>query len=257
LVPAGRRVEQHRLPAGARVRVFGPESIDGPGPALLWIHGGGYVIGTAAQDDRLCQRFADALGIKVVSVDYRLAPDFPYPAAADDCYAALEWLASRPDVDPSKIAVGGASAGGGLAAGLAIRAHDRGEISPIFQLLVYPMIDDRSDTVDKNHRLWDAKSNRFGWDSYLSGQSPDQIVPARRENLGGLAPAWIGVGTLDLFLDEDKTYTERLQQAGVPCSISLIPGAFHGFDLVAPKAGVSRDFFEQQCTALRSALADQ
>ncbi|MDN5670169.1 MAG: alpha/beta hydrolase, partial [Renibacterium salmoninarum] len=142
-VPTSSSVEVHPIGSGATVRVFGPATPSAvPGPALLWIHGGGYVIGTASQDDRLCQRFADALGIRVASVDYRLAPDFPYPAPLDDCYAALEWLTARPDVDATKIAVGGASAGGGLAAALAIRAKDQGEITPVFQLLVYPMLDD-------------------------------------------------------------------------------------------------------------------
>ena len=258
LVPETSGVEVHRIGNGATVRVFSPETPAAvPGPALLWIHSGGYVIGTAAQDDRLCRRFAEALGIRVVSVDYRLAPDFPYPAAADDCYTALEWTAARPDIDPTKIAIGGASAGGGLAAAVAIRAHDTREISPVFQLLVYPMLDDRSSTVDVNHRVWDAKSNRFGWDSYLGGQAPDDIAPARRDDLSGLPPAWIGVGTLDLFLAEDQTYAERLQGAGVPCSISLIPGAFHAFDMVAPGKDVSRDFFEQQCAALKAAITAQ
>lgn len=256
LVPASSDVEVHQIGRGASVRVFSPETPAAvPGPALLWIHGGGYVIGSAAQDDRLCRRFAAALGIRVISVDYRLAPDFPYPAAADDCYAALEWVAARPEIDAMRIAIGGASAGGGLAAALAIRAHDQGEIKPFFQLLVYPMLDDRSGTVDENHRLWNATSNRFGWDSYLGGQAPEEIAPARRADLSGLPPAWIGVGTLDLFLTEDQAYAERLQQAGVPCSISLIAGAFHGFDLVAPGKGVSRDFFDQQCAALTAAFA--
>lgn len=255
LVPEDSDVEVHQIGNDATVRVFDPETPAAvPGPALLWIHGGGYVIGSAAQDDRLCRRFAAALGIRVISVDYRLAPDFPFPAAADDCYAALEWTANRPEIDATRIAIGGASAGGGLAAALAIRAHDKGEIAPFFQLLVYPMLDDRSSNVDGRHRLWDAKSNRFGWDSYLGGQTPDEIAPARRDDLSGLPPAWIGVGTLDLFLTEDQVYAERLRQAGVPCSISLIPGAFHGFDLVAPGKRISRDFFEQQCAALKAAI---
>lgn len=250
-------VEVLELPAGASVRVFRPPrpSAD-PGPALLWIHGGGYVIGTAAQDDRLCRRFAADLGATIASVDYRLAPEHPYPAALDDCWAALLRLAGLPGVDPARIAIGGASAGGGLAAALAQWAADRGDVTPVLQLLVYPMLDDRSSALPRNrdYRLWTARSNRFGWDAYLGGADPQSVVPARRADLKGLAPAWIGVGTLDLFHDEDLAYAQRLRQAGVPCAVETVPGAFHGFDLLLPKAGVSQSFFASQCASLRDAF---
>jgi acetyl esterase/lipase len=188
-------------------------------------------------------------------VDYRLAPDFPFPAPLDDCHAGLKWLAAQPDIDSTKIAIGGASAGAGLAAALAIRARDHGPINPILQVLAYPMIDDRSATGDNRHRLWDAKSNRFGWQSYLGESDPAVVAPAHNPDLAGLAPAWIGVGTLDLFFDEDKAYAERLEAAGVACEFLTVPGAFHGFDLIVRRAAVTKSFFTAQCEALRAAFA--
>jgi acetyl esterase/lipase len=224
---------------------------------MLWVHGGGYLMGTAQQDDALCRRFTRELGITVAAVDYRLAPEHPYPAPLEDCYSALTWLAGLPAVDPARLAIGGASAGGGLAAALALLARDRGDVTPVLQVLAYPMLDDRSGAGPKNpnYRLWGPKSNRFGWGSYLGNADPQVAVPARRDNLSGLPPAWIGVGTHDLFHDEDLTYAERLTAAGVPCHVEVVPGAFHGFDQVVPKAAVSRSFFASQCASLRTALA--
>jgi acetyl esterase/lipase len=251
-------VEAITLKSGAGVRLFRPVGVaQEPAPALLWIHGGGYVIGTAQQDDVLCRRFSNKLGITVASVDYRLAPEHPYPAPLEDCYEALAWLAGLPAVDSARVAIGGASAGGGLAAALALLARDRGEITPAFQLLAYPMLDDRSSQTAANpdYRLWSPSSNQFGWTAYLGGADPQVAVPGRREDLSGLAPAWIGVGTHDLFHDEDLAYAERLNSAGVPCQVEVVPGAFHGFDLFVPKAQVSRGFFNSQCDSLRGALA--
>jgi acetyl esterase/lipase len=245
------------------VRVHRPAPTANPTPALLWIHGGGYVIGSAAQDDALCRRFAQELGIIVASVDYRLAPEHPFPAPLHDCHDALVWLAHQPDVDPERIAVGGASAGGGLAAALAHFAHERGEVGLAFQLLAYPMLDDRTalraDIDETNLRLWNNRANRFGWQSYLGhppgGPSVSGLAaPARAEDLAHLPPAWIGVGTCDLFHDEDVAYADRLTAAGVKCALDVVKGAFHGFDLVQPKAAVSRDFRSSQLAALTAAL---
>jgi acetyl esterase/lipase len=246
----------------ASVRVHRPSN---PGilPALLWIHGGGYVIGTAAQEDRICRQFADTLGVIVAAVDYRLAPESPFPAPLDDCYDALVWLAGQPEVDASRLAVGGASAGGGLAAAVAIRARDTGDIDLALQVLAYPMLDDRTATRaaidERGFRLWNNASNRFGWQSYTghppgSAEVTGLAAPARCDDLTGLAPAWIGVGTLDLFHDEDVAYADRLQAAGVNCSVQVVPGAFHGFDLVASKAPVSKAFRDSQVAALAAAL---
>ena len=251
-------VEVLTLASGVEVRLYRPAGGGGRGPALLWIHGGGYILGDAAQDDVLCQRYARKLGATVASVNYRLAPEHPYPAPVEDCYSALAWLSTLPSVDPARVAIGGASAGGGLAAALALLTRDRGQIELAAQLLVYPMIDDRTvlrtDLDHPGHRLWNQSSNRFGWRAYLGGADPDVAVPARRADLAGLPPAWIGVGTLDLFHDEDLAYAERLQAAGVPCEVMVVEGAFHGFDGIAPKAEVSRSFFNSQCAVLKTAF---
>jgi acetyl esterase/lipase len=250
-------VEVLTLGSGVGVRLHRPVGVSQPAAALLWLHGGGYVLGSAQQDDALCHRFTRELGVTVASVDYRLAPEHPYPAPLEDCYSALTWLAGLPAVDPARVAIGGASAGGGLAAALALLARDRSDVTPVLQLLAYPMLDDRSGAVPKNlnYRLWSPKSNRFGWAAYLGNADPQVAVPARRDDLSGLAPAWIGVGTHDLFHDQDLAYAERLTAAGVPCHVEVVPGAFHGFDQVVPKAAVSRSFFASQCASLRSALA--
>ena len=262
-VPAGVSITERPLEGrgGARVRVVSAPGDGRPRPALVWIHGGGYVIGAAKTDDALCGRFALRTGAVVVSVDYRLAPDHPFPTPLDDCLAAYELcLREAPSlgVDPARVAVGGMSAGGGLAAALALRAHDRGLPPPALQLLVYPMLDDRSALRafdDAHHRLWDSTSNRLGWSSYLGrapggDDVPDHAAPARRVDLRGLPPAWVGVGTRDLFLDEDLAYAERLRAAGVPVELEVVEGAFHGFDAVAPYRPVSRRFFDAQAAAL-------
>lgn len=245
------------------IRVHQPATSDRPRPALLWVHGGGYVLGTAAQDDSVCGHLAQSLGIVVAAVEYRLAPEHRFPVPLHDCYDALTWLARQPQVDPTRIAIGGASAGGGLAAALALLAHERGEVQLAFQLLSYPMLDDRTatrtDIDESNFRLWNNTSNRFAWQSY-TGYPPDSVevsglaAPSRHDDLSGLPPAWIGVGTLDLFHDEDVAYGSRLREAGVECELKTVQGAYHGFDSIQPKAGVSQAFRFSQMSALAAAL---
>jgi acetyl esterase/lipase len=240
------------------VRLFRPPVSAGASPALLWIHGGGMVLGVAAMDDRSCHRFADDLGIVVASVEYRLAPEHPFPTPLEDCWAALRWLAARPDVDPARIAIGGASAGGCLAAALAALALDRGAVRPVLQLLSYPMLDDRTAArTDLDRRrlpVWTAASNRYGWRSYLGGRVSPLAAPARRADLSGLPPAWIGVGTHDLLHEEDVRYAGRLRDASVPCSLHVVPGAYHGFDQVEPWSPVAREFHRARTAALAGAL---
>lgn len=245
------------LPSGAGARLYRPTAAAAPTAALLWIHGGGYLLGSPEQDDALCRRYVQRLGIVVAAARYRLAPEHPYPIPLQDCYQVLTWLAGLPGVDADRIAIGGASAGGGLAAALGFLARDRGEVSPVLQVLSYPMLDDRTvgPELDKpGFRLWNTRSNRFGWTSYLGGADPAVAVPARRTDLAGLAPAWLGVGTLDLFCAEDLAYAARLNAAGVECEVHEVPGAFHGFDGLAPKAAVSQAYFDTTCASLRRAL---
>lgn len=257
--PTSGHVEVRRLPTGAAVRLHRPASGTEPYPALLWVHGGGYVIGQARQEDALCQRFVGELGIAVAAVDYRLAPEYPYPAALEDCYDALVLLAELPGVDATRLAIGGASAGGGLAAALALHARDRDEVKPVLQLLIAAMLDDRTTSRGELNlpgmRLWNQASNAFGWSAYLGGADPDVAVPARQQNLAGLPPAWLGVGTLDLFHDENVAYSRQLAAAGVPAELEIVPGAFHGFDQIVPNAAVSKAFFDSQCHRLRRAFA--
>ncbi|MEU5877841.1 alpha/beta hydrolase [Spirillospora sp. NPDC047279] len=255
--PSGGSVE--RVDEDVSVRVFRPGS--GPAPGLLWIHGGGYVIGSAAMADPFCRGVARHLGGVAAAVEYRLAPEHPFPAPLEDCYAALRWLAAQPDVDAERIVIGGESAGGGLAAALALLARERGEVRPILQVLSYPMLDDRTsertDVDPRSLRLWSLNANRFGWGAYLgaAGEVPPLAAPARYEDLSGLPPAWIGVGTNDLFLDEDLAYAERLREAGVPCDVHTVEGAYHGFDLVERRAGVSREYVRARIAAVREAFS--
>jgi acetyl esterase/lipase len=258
-LPPPKGTDLFTLPSGAGVRLHRPPTARHAGAALLWIHGGGYVIGTAAQDDSLCKRFVQRLGIPVAAVEYRLAPKHPYPAALEDCYDVLTWLSRLSGIDPARIIIGGASAGGGLTAALALLARDRGEVLPLFQLLVYPMVDDRSsDRVADNprYRMWTPKTNRLGWQAYLRAADAQVAVPSRHTDLSGVAPAWVGVGTLDPLHDEDVEYARRLVDAGVACEVDTIPGAFHGFDMVTPWAGVSRAFFDRQCDVLEKVLTN-
>ncbi len=247
------------------VRLLQPALQRGVTPLLLWVHGGGLIMGSPEQDDRANMAFVRSLGVRVAAVRYRLAPGAHAPAAAEDVYAALVGLAARADelgIDPQRIAIGGASAGAGLAAAATLMAHDRPGPTPMFQLLVYPMLDDRTvtrtDLDTRDVRVWMPGSNRYGWTSYLGTEpgGPDvspYAAPARRQDLAGLPPAWIGVGSNDLFRDEDLEYARRLEAAGVDCAVQVVPGAFHGFDALFPKAEVSRRFWRDQAEALERA----
>ncbi len=251
-----------------RVRIYKPHDPPNALPALFWIHGGGYVMGDIEQDDRLMKQLVKRIGCVAASVDYRVAPEHPFPAPVEDCYAGLKWLFDNADqlgVDKSRIAIGGASAGGGLAAGLALLVRDRKEVPVIFQLLIYPMIDDRNQTPASyaitDPRVWNRESNRLGWKAYLGreGGAPDvspYAAAARATDLTNLPPAFISVGTLDLFVDENIEYAQRLIQAEVPTELHVYPGAFHGFDLFAPAAQVSKQFKADRDNALKRALHD-
>ena len=249
---------------GARVRVFTPARPSGS--ALLWIHGGGLVIGTARIDDRFCGETARDTGAIVVSVDYRLAPRHPFPAAHDDAYAAWSWLQRHADelgVDPGRIAVGGQSAGGGLAAALVQRLHDEGG-AVAAQLLLCPMLDDRT-AADRSldarkHLVWDNRSNLVGWRSYLGHEpgaagEPAYAVPGRREDLTGLPPAWIYWSDIELFAAEDRAYADRLSAAGVAVTTVTLPDVAHGFEAWASDTDVAKRLLSEARAWLGTTLA--
>ena len=249
----------------AHLRIYRPAG-DLSGAGMLWIHGGGYVIGSNSMNDQDCSRYARDLKIVVISAGYRLAPEYPFPCALDDCFEAWQWLQSNArdlGIASDRIVISGQSAGGGLAAGLAQRILDEGGIQPAGQALFYPMIDDRTaarrelDAI--NHRVWNNKNNRFGWASYL-GHSPGMsevaqyAVPARRDNLSGLPATWIGVGDLDLFYEENRLYAPRLSEAGVSCQLKVVTGAPHYFEALVPNAPISQEFMESYYQFLREVL---
>jgi len=236
-------------------------------PAFLNIHGGGFIGGRAGWLPVVLQNAAMFTGCVVVSPNYRLAPETPFPGALEDNYATLRWMHTHADelgIDPKRIAVGGESAGGGHSAMLAIAARDRKEFPLMFQLLVYPMLDDRTGSTRPvpphiGNFIWNTTSNRFGWTSLLgvpagSENVPAGAVPARLANLEGLPPTFISCGSIDLFIDEDIEYARRLIAAGVPTELHVVPGAYHGYDVLAPDAGPSKRFTESWKIALKRAF---
>ncbi len=257
-------------PPGApdvRVLVYQPTPAREARPALLWLHGGGYIMGSAEGEDAMSRDIASTIGCTVVAVDYRLAPETSYPGPVEDCYAALKWLSTHCDelgIDPLRIAVGGSSAGGGLAAALALLGRDRGEFQLVLQLLLAPMLDDRTCTLSNPHPntgefIWTPQANLFGWTALL-GQAPGSpgvspyAAPARAENLANLPATFLYVGALDLFLEEDLEYARRLTRAGVPTELHVYPGAYHGFRMVA-NAQVTQTARRDQLAALKRAFA--
>jgi acetyl esterase/lipase len=248
------------------VRIYQPSEQSEPLPALLWMHGGGYVLGDLDGDDPIAKVLVKEVGCIVVSVDYRLAPEHPFPAAVEDCYAALKWLAQNAatlGVDPDSVAIGGVSAGGGLAACLGLLVRDRGEMKVAFQLLQAPMIDDRTfvqasaDVADT--LFWTRENNLLAWSAYL-GKEPggDDTSPyasaSRATDLTRLPPAYISVGSIDLFLSENIEYAQRLIAAGVPTEVHVYPGGYHGFELTAPTSAVGAQSLADRSRALKRAL---
>jgi acetyl esterase/lipase len=232
-------------------------------PAIVNMHGGGFIFGNAKSSLVALQTLSAAADCVIVSVDYRLAPETRFSGSLEDNYVALKWVyehAAELGVDKSRIAVMGESAGGGHAAMLAIAARDRGEIPLIYQALVYPMLDDRTGSTRKmpsyiGQLVWTPELNRFGWTSLLglpagSPQIPYGAVPARVEDLRKLPPAFIGVGSIDLFVNEDVEYAQRLMQAGVLTELHVVPGAFHGFQAIVPDAPISKQFNSALLNAL-------
>jgi triacylglycerol lipase len=230
-------------PAGApdiELRVHRPAGVDGPLPCLYWMHGGGLIMGNNRQDDLRFDHWCDRHRIVAVSVEYRLAPETPYPGAIEDSYAGLVWVqdhAAELGIDVQHMGIGGPSAGGGLTAALALLSRDRGlPAAPLrSQLLIYPMLDPTVSTPSAQWDvpIWPPQSNRFGWSSYLAGvvgDIPAYAAASRATDLAGLPPAYMFVGGVDGFVDEDLDYARRLNHAGVEIELHVYPGAPHGFD---------------------------
>lgn len=234
---------------GVSVRVYTPEGLAGLRPCVYWIHGGGMILGTNKGDDFRFDTWCRKYNIVGVSVEYRLAPEFPYPTPVEDCYAGLRYVydnAEKLGVDRNRIGIGGPSAGGGLAAGTALLARDRGEIPLVFQLLIYPMIDDRQITPSSGwiDPIWPPAANTYGWKSYLGGlhgtdEVPIYAAPARAIDLSGLPPSMVLVGAIDGFSDEDIDYAKRLRHCGVTTDLRVYAGAPHGFDGLAAGTAVA------------------
>lgn len=233
-------------------------------PAILHMHGGGFVLGSARKEVPRLQKIAAALDCVILSVEYGLAPETIWSVAIEQNYAGLRWLSEKADalgVDRARLLVMGESAGGGHAALLAFTARDRGEIRLAGQVLVYPMLDDRTVSTAGlpsavGRLVWTAQANAFGWRSFLGNDAESRrilvrAVPARRADLSGLPPTFIGVGGIDLFAGEDVDFARRLLLAGVPTELVVMPGAFHGFDVAAPSAPTSQQFTAAKIDAIR------
>jgi len=239
----------------------------GKRPAILHTHGGGQIAGAAKNEVRRLQALARQLDCVVVTVEYRLAPEATFEASIEDNYAGLRWLhshAAELGVDAQRIAVFGESAGGGHAAILANLATDRGEFPVAFQCLIYPMLDDRTGSTRRTpdyigQYAWSADWNRLGWGCFLGmppggEDTPAVAAPSRRKDLRSLPPAFIGVGSVDLFVEEDIEYAARLIGAGVPTELIVVPGGFHGFDIFAPETALAQAFERAKLDALRRGL---
>jgi acetyl esterase/lipase len=245
-----------------------PAGITGPLPLLYYLHGGGMITGNAwSVLPRILREWAEPLGLAVVSAEYRLAPGARYPAAVEDCHTGLLWVAAHAadlGVDPDRTVIGGKSAGGGLAAALALLTRDRRGPRPAGQLLLCPMLDDRNDTVSSHQSAgidtWDRISNATAWqallgDRYGAADLPAYAAPARAADLSGLPPAYLDVGSAETLRDEAVAYAQGIWQAGGQAELHVRPGAFHGFDTLAPAAALSRDARDARTRWLRRVLA--
>lgn len=221
-------------------------------PGILWIHGGGYAFGTPEQDEVYIKRFIDKSGCVVVSPDYRLSTENPYPAALIDCYRALVWLkknGSKYGMRQDQIMIGGTSAGGGLTIAVSLYAKDRKKVSLAYQMPIYPMIDDRMETassINNESAVWNTKSNKIAWKLYLGElfgrkEIPSYAAPARATDLTGLPPTCSFVGSLDPFRDETIEMMKKLKASGVEVNYKVFKGCFHGFDIICPGASISKE----------------
>jgi acetyl esterase/lipase len=245
------------------VRIYRPVNATGTLPGVYFIHGGGMILGTVDGEDPVATMICDLVGAVVVSVEYRLSPETPHPGPVEDCYAGLTWTAKNAaelGIDTDRLAIYGASAGGGLTIATALMARDRGGPALSFIMPIYPMIDDTHTTTSSQEitdvGIWDRSGNIEAWAWYLGGKEADAYAaPARAEDLSGLPPAFIDVGTVDLFLDEDIAFVQRLIAAGVPTEFHIHPGAYHAAETFAADAELSRRIWALRIDALKRALA--
>lgn len=263
--PGVTRTEHRVGDRDIEVLVLTPNSRPSPLPAVLWLHGGGMCAGTAQLETRPAGDLAREIDAIVVLPNYRLAPENPFPAGLDDCMATLQWMTKHADelgIDPNRVAVCGTSAGGGLAAAVAQRALDEG-IALKAQALTSPMLDDRTalqqDFHGRGELTWSPRSNRWAWTAYLGHQprlseAPQYAAPARRDDVAGLAAAWIGVGDLEVFYDENVAYAERLKTAGVPCELVTVPGMYHTAEGILQNAPSIQNFHASLVNHLRTHL---
>lgn len=246
-----------------KVRIYTPKKPADSSPGLVYIHGGGMILGSIEGEAGTAQMLCAETGAVVVSIDYRKAPENPYPAGVDDCYSASQWVfdnAKSLGIDPHNIGVYGGSAGGGLALAVCLKARDHGTFRFKYMMPIYPMIDDRNET-ESTHEvtevgIWDRAGNREAWDWYLGGNKADgYAAPARAEDVSGLPPAFIDVGEMDAFRDEDLTFAQRLLHSGVPCEFRVYPGAYHASEIFAPEAELSQRIWAGRLEALRRFMA--
>ena len=243
--------------------VYRPTTCQGAAPVLLFIHGGGLVTGNRFTEDLNLLDLAVDAAMSVVSIEYRLAPEHPFPAAIEDCYSAWQWLLAEPagfGIDPGRIVLVGESAGGGLAAALAILIRDRGGPQPLAQLLATPMLDHRNDSPSVRQQnglgVWDEVSNHTGWTAYLGGLAgtealPAHAAPASAQSLSGLPPAFIDAADAEIFRDEVVAYATKLWLAGVPAELHIWTGGCHGFYGMIPQLPVAKVVYHTRLEWLR------
>jgi len=247
------------------IRIYQPKDTRGNKPGVLWFHGGGFLLGTAEMCDNWCKRAVDEVDCVAISVDYRLAPENPYPAALEDCYAALVWMKDNAEelgIDTKRIVVGGHSAGGGLCAALTLLIRDRGGPEICFQMPIYPMIDDRNVTPSSyqitDPRVWNRHRNITAWKLYLGDKEGEDVpiyaAPARAKDYSNLPPTFLFVGELDPFGDENIEYATKLMQAGVPVEFHVYPGCFHASEGSVSEVEISKKINQTAFDALKNAV---
>jgi acetyl esterase/lipase len=257
-----------KIPAGDKhvdLHIYKPQNVAPGNPALLWMHGGGYVMGEA--NDLMAPLFAEQVTCTVISVDYRLAPEHPFPAGPEDCYTALLWVhenAAELGIDPNRIAIGGQSAGAGMAAGVALMNRDRKGPELAFQFMLYPMLDNLHDTPSgglEHHLVWNRQISFNAWEMYLNGTPGQDASPfasaSRANDLSSLPPAFVTVGAQDLFRDECIDYAQRMIRANVPVQLEVYPGMTHAGEVMIPGALVSQRMQKNYLQALRDGLINK